>query len=312
MRTDHRSQPRTRQSQEESTRYRAYGLTIRSELPLPELRAADAARDSVDVVVRTGDVGSCLDAVDDAADIHTLEFDAMGTFAVVDGREVVCDLVGPELRDHRYVRRIIYTKALPVVVLQRGAVVMHASAVVVDGRAAVFLGSRNTGKSTTAAAFHAAGYPVLADDIVGLRLDDEGPSVLPGVPQLRLDAAAVAALDVDEARISNRSGSENRYLNLTPVANAVPVGAVYVLVEGEPVAVDPVAGSEQFFQVVGRTFHDGFLADVDVTPTGFGQVGAVIDAAPVRTLRRPTRYDALPGVVEAVAADLAGDAPSNR
>jgi hypothetical protein len=296
----------------ESTHYRAYGLTIRSALSLPELRRADANRESTDVVVRTGDVESFRASLDDDADVSTARFSSVGTFAVVDGREIVCDLDTPGLQDHWYARRVVCTEVLPVVLLQRGSLVMHASAVVVDGRAAVFLGAPGTGKSTIAAAFHCAGSPVLADDIVGIRLNDGDLSVLPGVPQLRLDAAAVAALGIDEAEVSTRSGSESRYLSLTPVADAVPVGGFYVLSEAEPVAVEPIEGNERFFQVAKRTFHDGFLADVDVTPTGFEQVGAVIDAAPVRTIRRPTRYDALPQVVEAVAADLAGDAPSNR
>jgi hypothetical protein len=281
--------------------YRAYGLTVRSDLPLPELRAVDTTR-SPDVAVRTGDVEARL-----AAAAHTLRFDSMGTFAVVDGREVVCDLDSPELRGHRYVRRVVYTKALPVALLQRGAVVVHASAVVVDGRAAIFLGSPDAGKSTTAAAFHRAGYRVIADDIVGIEVEDGPPAVLPGVPQLRLDAAVVAALGVEAPDISNRSGSENRYLNLPPVAESVPLGGLYTLVEGESVGVDPVAGADQFFRVVERTFHDGSLSGADVTPTGFEQVAAVVDSAPVRALRRPTRYDALPSVVDRVVCDLAAD-----
>lgn len=311
--TQSRSQNRQgRERQDDSEGYRAYGLTVRSALPLPELRLADATHESPDVVVQTGDVESLCNSVDDDIDVHTLRFDAIGTFAVVDGREIVCDLADPELREHRYVRRVIYTKALPVVLLQRGAVVMHASAVVVEGRAAIFLGSRNAGKSTTAAAFHSAGHPVIADDILGVRLNDGDLSVLPGVPQLRLNMATVRALDIDAATVSNRQGSENRYVTLRPVPDAVPVGCVYVLVEGEPVAVAPVEGSERFFEVVKRTFHDGFLSEIDVTPAGFEQVGAVVDAAPVRYLRRPTRYDALPTVVEVVTANLAGDEPSNR
>jgi hypothetical protein len=290
---------------DESTHYRAYGLTIRSDFPLPELRVTDAVDESPDVVVRTGDVEPLLASGGDAVNLNTVRFDSMGTFAVVDGREIVCDLNSSELRHHRYVRQVVYIKALPVALLQRGSVVMHASAVVVDGQAAIFLGSRSTGKSTTAAAFHLKGYPVLADDIIGIRLDDESPTVLPGVPQLRLESEAVAALDIGEATTSGGSGrSEKQYLNLPPVADAVPVGCFYVLVEGESVAIEPVDGTEQFFQVLKRTFHDGFLSEMDMTPTGFEQCSTVIDASPIRYLRRPTRYDTLPSLVDRVVRDL--------
>jgi predicted xylose isomerase-like sugar epimerase len=83
-----------------------------------------------------------------------------------------------------------------------------------------------------------------------------------------------------------------------------------VLVEGESVAIEPVAGTEQFFQVVKRTFHDGFLSEVDMTPTGFEQCSAVIDASPVRYLRRPKRYEVVPSLVEHVERDLTAEEPN--
>jgi hypothetical protein len=169
------------------------------------------------------DVGVDLAAVEDD-NAHTLWFGAVGTFAVGGGNEIVCDLDTPELRDHRYVRRVVSTEALPVALLQRGAVVLYASAAVVDERAAIFLGSRDTGKSTTAAAFHSAGYLVLADDIVRGRLDDEGPVVLPAVPQLRLDAAVVDRV-WSTARTSSIPNHRLSGLSTRP-GNCVPAATV--------------------------------------------------------------------------------------
>lgn len=289
----------------ESNYYMTYGLTVQSDLCLPELRAPDTVFGSPDIVVRTGSIESHLASADDTVDVKTVQFDSVGAFAIVDGREIVCDLDSSELRNHRHVHRIVYMKALPIALLQRGSVVMHASATVVNGSAAIFLGSPSAGKSTTAAAFYSEGYPVLADDIIGIRLDDGTPTVLPGVPQLRLDSEGVAALGIDEASVSNQlEGSETRYLNLSPLADPVPVGCFYVLVDDEPMGVEPLAGTERFFQVVKRTFHDGFLSGVDMSPTGFQQCSAVIDASPIRYLRRPRRYDVLPSLVELVADDL--------
>ena len=50
----------------------------------------------------------------------------------------------------------------------RGVTCLHASAVVIDEQAVVFLGQSGAGKSTTAAAFAQLGYPVLSDDVVAL------------------------------------------------------------------------------------------------------------------------------------------------
>jgi len=77
--------------------------------------------------------------------------------------------------------------------------VLHASAVSIDGKAAIFLGPRGAGKSTTtAAAFGAEGYSVLEDDVVAIRFDEGVLTVVPGVPQLRLKSDAAAALGVED------------------------------------------------------------------------------------------------------------------
>src|SRR5579863_1132805 len=48
----------------------------------------------------------------------------------------------------------------------RGVTCLHASAILVGERAVVVTGPRGAGKSSTAAAFHQLGFPVLADDVV--------------------------------------------------------------------------------------------------------------------------------------------------
>jgi hypothetical protein len=76
----------------------------------------------------------------------------------------------------------------------RGVSCLHASVVVVGGRAVALLGPAEAGKSTTAAVFALQGYPVLSDDVAAL-LDWQGRVLVqPAYPQLRLWPSSVAAL----------------------------------------------------------------------------------------------------------------------
>jgi hypothetical protein len=68
----------------------------------------------------------------------------------------------------------------------RGVPCLHASAAVVDGRAALVLGTSGAGKSTLAAALLSQGATVLADDISALDVRPDGIWVEPGLPSLRL------------------------------------------------------------------------------------------------------------------------------
>src|SRR6185437_2076265 len=80
------------------------------------------------------------------------------------------------------------------VMLLRGVVCLHASAVAIGEGAIALVGPAGSGKSTTAAAFAERGYRVLAEDVV--TLDDRGYRFLlqPGYPCIRLWPAAVKAL----------------------------------------------------------------------------------------------------------------------
>jgi hypothetical protein len=56
----------------------------------------------------------------------------------------------------------VYTSIL---LLKKDAVLLHSSAVIVDGEAFIFFGHSGAGKSTSALLFHEIGYPVLSDDL---------------------------------------------------------------------------------------------------------------------------------------------------
>jgi hypothetical protein len=72
------------------------------------------------------------------------------------------------------------------VMLLRGIVCLHASAIAIGDEAIALVGPGGSGKSTTAAAFLKRGYRVLAEDVV--TLDDRGDHFLvrPGYPLIRL------------------------------------------------------------------------------------------------------------------------------
>src|SRR4030095_13720757 len=96
------------------------------------------------------------------------------------------------------IRHLVLDQALPLALAATGALVVHASAVAIGGRAILLAGRAGAGKSTLAAFLAGHRMQVLADD--GALLDG-GPAevrVLPSYPGLRLyrDSAAAAALDV--------------------------------------------------------------------------------------------------------------------
>jgi len=69
----------------------------------------------------------------------------------------------------------------------RGVLALHASAVVIGGRAVAFLASNKGGKTALAAACMQAGHPLLTDDLLAVEPCADGSAVgYPGYPQMRM------------------------------------------------------------------------------------------------------------------------------
>lgn len=110
----------------------------------------------------------------------------------------------------------------------QGAVLLHASAVVVQQKAIVFAGEAGSGKSTTAAILHRLGYPVLADDVT--ELAGPGPyRALASLPAVRLWPDVVHALFGAAAVFPDRAPSWDKKLMVVGEAPPAEIAAVLFL-----------------------------------------------------------------------------------
>lgn len=97
-------------------------------------------------------------------------------FRYIDGTEFVLDRAATSIRawsaESTTVEDIsmyLLGPLLGFALRLRGVLALHASAVLLGGRAVALIGPSGAGKSTTAAAFASAGVAVLTDDVVAVR-----------------------------------------------------------------------------------------------------------------------------------------------
>ena len=106
--------------------------------------------------------------------------------------------------------------------LQR-AVLLHASAVVLAGKAVLFAGPSGSGKSTIAAILHREGYTVLADDVTEI----DGDLARPSLPAIRLWPDTLDALYGSSTAFPDRAPSwDKKVISGGDAGPARPVGAV--------------------------------------------------------------------------------------
>lgn len=191
--------------------YSAYGLNIASDIALPELPQLVGDQDGAPssganrVVMRRDERARRSHHAyqsENAGEVR-LSHEGIGDFLICDGREISYAM--DDAGDEDGLRLFLLGTALAVLLHQRGNLVLHASAVAVDGGAVAFLGASGQGKSTTAAAMHSLGHDLVADDLVPVELNRAtamnettpvaAPTVFPGFPQIKLWPEAAAALN---------------------------------------------------------------------------------------------------------------------
>jgi hypothetical protein len=201
---------------------------------------------------------------------------------------------------------------LAFVLRLRGVNCLHASAVVVDGRAIALFGLAGAGKSTTAAAFAHRGYPVLSDDVAVLADLADRFLVQPGYPRINLWPDSVRTLFGTEDALPRITPTwDKRYLALGQnghrfQSSPLPLGAIYILGEREagltaPV-IEEVVGSEAIMTLVSNTYVN-YLLDRDMRAHEFDVLSRVLAGVPVRRVRSAADTSKIFALCESIAAD---------
>ena len=202
--------------------------------------------------------------------------------------------------------------------LLRGVVCLHASAVVVDSEAIALIGPAGSGKSTTAAAFSSRGSSILADDVV--TLDDRVDQFLvrPSYPCIRLWPASVKTLYGTESHLPRLTPNwDKRYLDLTISPEQferkpLSLSAIYVLGERSDEAaaplVAPVDRANALLALIANTYTN-YLMDRNMQARQFDLLTRVLANVPVRKVTPHADAGRLQELCDCIFRDFASLKP---
>lgn len=292
--------------------YSGYGLRIDSELALPDLAPEPAAplRPRPDVVVRLGAVappsaaatllprGLWVDGGRVGIDVPNV-----GRYACEDGARITIQ-AAPGVPPAR-LRLFLLGSALGALLAQRGLLVLHGNAFVVDGAAAIVLGHSGAGKSTLAAEMHRRGHVVLSDDVVPV---DAAGRALPGWPRIKLWQDALDRIGVATAGLDRVDPAFAKFhvpLDRSPGALApVPVRWLYVLDRHEgPLRVVPVTGAAAFTSLHEHSYRNEILVG-DLRRTHLARAAALAGTTRLARVERPHGVDSVAASADAILTDI--------
>ena len=223
-------------------------------------------------------------------------------------------LVSPEAKslDPATLEHQLVDQILPRLLAQLGESLVHASAVNINHRHALFLGPSGWGKSTLAGLLQLNGHSVLSDDCVQLNLAEGRLTALPTYPSLRLNADSLDALfpDLTETTpVADYSEKRRVPVVLPEIADTgVPVDALYLLADPADndgsTSITPLKPAEICLALIKHSFRLD-LSDRAASAQQLQRCSHIARTVPAFRLDYPRDYAQQDALILAITQHLA-------
>lgn len=294
--------------------YTAYGLTIKSQIALPELLLlkGNLGGAGPDVSIRIGKVdesglqegkqlGPFLWINRNALWLHVT---GVARFLIKDGNEIVID---PEPGiDEDSIRLFLLGSAFGALLFQHGYLVLHGNAIRIGEECLICVGDSGAGKSTTAAGFMQRGYSILSDDVVPV---DHTLCALPGFPRIKLWKNTADQLKIDTQdlrRIRPEMDKFNYPLLDRFVEQPLPIRWIYILgSHPKPdIHFEVVRGMERFQPLYDNTYRAGFMEGMALKEEHLSLCGRLAGQIRLARIIRPENGFELDQLIDRILLDI--------
>ncbi|WP_157942201.1 hypothetical protein [Salinibacter altiplanensis] len=293
--------------------YLSNGLTIRSNLALPELHEhVETENPDIKVKVKKGkdyvelskkesleaqrEEKKLIYAVPDVAYIR-----------VKNGKSI--DVYPRKEAEEKVLRLFVLGIAYGALLHQRGNLVLHSSAISTSDRACLFMGEKGAGKSTTASIFVRSGYSLLSDDLVAIK-DGISPTVQPTTRHLKLwDDVNSIAEDISD-RCYQSHPDVKKFTSLLKGKNNsynFNICSSFVLEKSRSLRIRRLRPSESFQEIIRHSYISPKVMECKKRKTEHFRISAnFVESVPMYKLYRPNDFSKSSALVKLVESTLNG------
>lgn len=280
--------------------YHVHGLNVKSSIYFPELTSG---KRDFDVTIRFEDEKSFYPVrssekqgfskiVDTTKNILYL-LDNKPLFKIKNGEEII---VNPKsiINTHinlDFLRSLILGAGMGLLLMQRGDLILHASAVNMNGGAVAFMGWSGSGKSTIATAMNNRGYPFVTDDILKIDIDTtDTPMAFPSFPRVKLWDDTIKHMPDDPSLFQKIHPKVQKYfynLENSFYPNSLPFKMIYIIEDGEKNEIIPLKTQDALVNVAKNSYCiNTFDFDSAMKSQNFFQCANLVKKVPVKRLIR--------------------------
>jgi hypothetical protein len=299
--------------------YCGYGLSLVSELELPEFPPTPAA-DDPDIRIHL-DAAAEVAWADNAGPEgefiaarqggHLLRISGVAVYHVTGGREIRI-AVEPEA-DPGLVRLFTIGSAMGMALHQRGVMVLHGATISRGGVARILIGGSGAGKSTLAARLGRAGCAVLGDDTMALWNAPAGRTgkwLWQGSRVFKLCADSIEAMGMGTDGFDRLGNRTDKFYVPNPGAEAssgptteagVELAEILVLEAGDgPPRIEPLDGIRALQAVAAHTYRPEYVGLLGREAEHFRQCGELARDVAISRLIRPWGLSSIEATIDLV------------
>jgi hypothetical protein len=228
-----------------------------------------------------------------------------------DGRRIFCRQHGKS--SWEAFQTYLFGQVLSFALLKQGIESLHCTALVTEQGAVGFIADCGQGKSSLAAAFLKAGYPLLTDDLLVVREENGGFLAYPSFARIKLfPRVARAFLGERVTGVTMNPYTKKLIIPLDPelsCAIPAPLKAIFVL-RGRPaksrsksISIRPLSRRRAFLDLIAHTFNS-VVKDPERIKRQFALNTKLTATIPIKSLSYPRNLTRLPEVVNAIIKNM--------
>ncbi|WP_430509955.1 HPr kinase/phosphorylase [Gottfriedia solisilvae] len=279
--------------------YKAFGLTIVSTIPIPELPKLDVSNEDFDIVIKKMDLTKIwLENAEPNRNFLVKEsyclFQIPNTaiYLVEDGKKVFYSPIEGSSDDQ--IRLFLLGTCMGAILMQRKILPLHGSAVAIDGKCYAIVGDSGAGKSTLATALLSKGYQLLSDDLIPITLSEENiPIVTPAYPQQKLWLESLDQFGMVSEQYRPIFDRETKFAVPVPsqfAGESLPLAGVFELIksDSETIEVRPIQKLERFHTLYKHTYRNFFINKFGLIDWHFSTCAKMVNKIELFQLNRPS------------------------
>ncbi len=299
--------PLSQPSPQKQYTYKAFGVTLLSEIPFPELAIATTPDSApVSIQLQNGDYREHIPeellsqplGFQVNPDSAVVYIKTVGVFLLKDGTDVTV-IPTPEALPEG-IRQAVTGIVMALILYQRGRLVLHGSAVSIAGKAVVFLGDSGEGKSSMAAALHAQGHLLLTDDLTVIDLCTPMTVAIAGTP-IKLTPTMAQALKI-QVPSQPLPSDKSLYHIAPPNCGPQQLDHIFILSTDPQLSITPLPPQKAVIELMRFAGLKSILPTRD--RTHFSQCAALAQACPLFQLKRPKTLECLPDIATQIAKGI--------